>query len=103
MAKKGPTRCRRGCGCSRIGASPSGNRTSSRNAPRGRWFTRIGSIQKDSKRQDDSEAFADAPRSEAGDAGVIVDDVPIRSAMKGENFQARRHGYNYAGKGGGKP
>ena len=48
----------------------------------------IGSIQKDNKRQDNSEAFAD---------------VPIRSAMKAESFRARRHGYNYAGKGGEKP
>ena len=63
----------------------------------------IAGIQAGNKRLDDMEAFADAPKSEAGGAGMVVADAPVPSSMTAESFRSRSRGYNYAGKGGEKP
>ena len=55
----------------------------------------IRSIKAQNKVEDDLEAFADAPRSEGGGAGVVVADAPIQSQPRPERYIPSNRKYNF--------
>ena len=60
----------------------------------------IRSIKAQNKVEDDLEAFADAPRSEGGGAGVVVADAPIQSQPRPERYIPSNRKYNFGAGGG---
>ena len=62
----------------------------------------IASIRAQNRREDDHEAFADAPKSEAGGAGVVVADEPVQTVMQSEQRIPNTSKYNHRARGGEK-
>ena len=55
----------------------------------------IRGIKAQNKAEDDREAFADAPVSESGGAGVVVTDAPAQPAMQQERYISNNRKYNF--------
>ena len=55
----------------------------------------IRGIRAQNKVEDDREAFADAPVSESGGAGVVVSDAPAQPAMQQERYISNNRKYNF--------
>ena len=62
----------------------------------------IRSIKAQNKLEDDLEAFADAPKSEGGGAGVVVSDAPIQTEPRPERCIPSNRKYNFGAGGGEK-
>ena len=61
----------------------------------------INSIKAQNKAEDDKEAYADAPVSESGGAGIVVSDAPVQADMRPERYIHNNRRYN-TGAGGGE-
>ena len=61
----------------------------------------ISSIKAQNKVEDDKEAYADAPVSEGGSAGVVVSDAPVQADIRPERYIHNNRRYN-TGAGGGE-
>ena len=55
----------------------------------------IRGIRAQNKVEDDREAFADAPVSESGGAGVVVSDTPAQTTMQQERYISNNRKYNF--------
>ena len=63
----------------------------------------ISSITAQNRMKEDMEAFADAPRSEGGGEGIVVEEGPVQAEPQSNRNPTKNRLYNHVGKGGEKP